>query len=114
MIVLVTALLSGGVAMLFAARAALRYSRVIVAMRALSDEELMRLPRIIREALSSRWALSWQSTIFHEIAIGDIEWASRLTCGSSIIKLRSDLRWMFVGFVGVFVALLIQLALSRG
>jgi hypothetical protein len=97
----------------FALRVAVAYSRVVTAMKRLKVEEAAQLPVQIREAICSRWAGSWQSPVFHEIAIGDITWAAKLSLGPAVGAMRRDFRWMIVGFIAVFLVLLIQLFSSR-
>lgn len=51
--------------------------------------------------------------MFHEIAIGDITWAAKLSCRSEVIGLRRNFRWMLVGIAGGFVVIVVQMALTR-
>jgi len=103
-----------GCLMIFATlRVAVSYSRVLAAMKCLKAEQVAQLPLEIQEALRSRWVGSWQSQVFHEIAIGDITWAAHLSLLPAVVALRRDFRWMILSVVGVLILLFVGLLLSR-
>ena len=103
-----------GCLMIFATlRVAVGYSRVVAAMKGLKADQVAQLPLEIQEALRSRWAGSWQSQVFHEIATGDITWAAHLSLLPAVVALRRDFRWMVLSVVAVFILLFAVLLLSR-
>lgn len=91
------------------------YHRLIAAMKVLKEKSIAGLHDQIRKALSSRWAGSWQSAVFHEVAVGDISWSAKLslTLSSSVESLRRQFRLMMCSFFGVAAVLMIQMIVGR-
>ncbi|MBC7366437.1 MAG: hypothetical protein H7343_06415 [Undibacterium sp.] len=112
MIITVSLIFSALVTFACAALVASGYSGLVAYLRELKEEEQAQIPSGLREALKSRWAMSWQSDIFMEVALGDLSWSHGKEVSRKLQSVRKNIRLMGAG-IAVFTVLFFALLVTK-